>query len=335
LATLEWRDTSALARSADRFNWGSVAEGEYVTADLTVLARRFQAFAGIANDGREQIESGLTRLDVFGHATLEAANAASFARSADRSGIASDWARSLGHAPAQAHVRETAAPSYAPRALAWRNTLEWLGLGGISAGVTAGAFQIYASSGTGLSIMLLAACSAASVAAFPKIAKAVQLAWRNGSLEGSTQQVAHCVLRGLADADAISQDEANSAQITTSRTFNGSAIVLFEGLSRPSELAAMEALAEVLGPVGNPRYLLVRTASRWIGRSTDYHTVPTIIGRRKESAEAFAKHWNQLVGPSTLIFSRSKEGRLHLLKARSRSLAAGFQRRVERRSSWR
>ncbi len=96
----------------------------------------------------------------------------------------------------------------------------------------------------------------------------------------------------------------------------------------------MLAMAELLGPVQNPRYLLVRRS--WLGRwgRTDYHAVPAAIGQRKEWAEGFHRAWQARVGTSHLVFTRSAEGRLDLLRARAGSFAAGFQRRVDRRSAW-
>ena len=96
----------------------------------------------------------------------------------------------------------------------------------------------------------------------------------------------------------------------------------------------MEAIAEVLGPVQNPRYLLVRPSRFGWRRRTDYHAVPTVLGAQKKPAELFAKEWRARVGSSQLVFTRNAEGRRLLLRARVRSFAAGFQRSVDRRSAW-
>lgn len=335
LATVDWRDRSMLAEWIGRLDLGGIAVGEMATADLDILARRFEAFAGITNDGSEQIEGGLARLHLFAEPSPEAANAATFARAADREAIARDWARSLGNAPPRAHVRETASPAYSPRPLVWRHTLQWLGVGAASAGATAGAWQVFLTTGSGAAFLLAGGSSAACLAALPKLAKAGWLAMRNGSLEGSLRQVGKAVLAGLYEAGAIGVHDWKDAEIRVARRLNGSAIVVFHGISRPAERLAVEALAEVLGPVQNPRYLLVRKGRFGFGRTTDFHAVPTIIGTRKEQAEIFAARWNSHVGPSELVFCRSVEGRIELLRARARSMAAGFQRAVERRSRWR
>jgi predicted nucleic acid-binding Zn ribbon protein len=96
----------------------------------------------------------------------------------------------------------------------------------------------------------------------------------------------------------------------------------------------MQAIAEILGPVQNPRYLLVRDS--WLGlkKRVDYHAVPAALGARKENAERFAELWRGGVGSSKLVFTRTADGRRTLLRARASSFAAGFQRIVDRRSVW-
>jgi hypothetical protein len=96
----------------------------------------------------------------------------------------------------------------------------------------------------------------------------------------------------------------------------------------------MQALAEVLGPVQNPRYLLVRRNRLWLRTRYDYHAVPTVLAARKEFAEGFHRSWRGHVGSSQLVFTRNAEGRIALLRARARAFAAGFQRRMDRRNEW-
>ncbi|MEO6214898.1 MAG: hypothetical protein ABIO86_02615, partial [Sphingomonas sp.] len=114
----------------------------------------------------------------------------------------------------------------------------------------------------------------------------------------------------------------------------GERLVTLRGADRATEKLFLEALAEVLGPVENPRYLLVRES--WLGRRLriDFHAVPAVLGQRKESAEYFALRWEARVGRAKLVFTRSGNGRHVLLRARARSLAAGFQRAVDTLSAW-
>ena len=172
------------------------------------------------------------------------------------------------------------------------------------------------------------------LASLPKLLLGLRLLWRSGSLEASVRQVGEAVIAGLVAAGSIDGFQVWQARVVTRRSASGRVDVLVEGLPRAGERAVLEALAEALGHVRNPRYLLVRRS--WLGlhRRTDYHAVPEAIGRQKASAEVFHREWCARVGSARLVYTRSAEGRLILLRARARSFAAGFQRRVDRYSVW-
>lgn len=125
--------------------------------------------------------------------------------------------------------------------------------------------------------------------------------------------------------------QLSAPRILTLATYQG--LDAFRRADEIEELAA--ALnAEVLGPVQNPRYLLARRSRLGWRLRTDYHAVPMALGAKKASAERFAQLWNQHVGASDLVYARTPQGRRTLLRARAKSLAAGFQRSVDRRSAW-
>jgi hypothetical protein len=66
----------------------------------------------------------------------------------------------------------------------------------------------------------------------------------------------------------------------------------------------------------------------------DYFAVPEALARKKEYAELFVQRWKRLVGPVTLVYTRTPEGRKVLLRARNHSLSSAFQKRAERVSCW-
>ena len=187
---------------------------------------------------------------------------------------------------------------------------------------------------TNLGMIGMAMAGAATLASLPHLALAGRLAWRNGSLEGCLNQVTWTVLQALADAGVIGQHELFDAAVEVRTSLDGRKDVVLTGVSRSAERQVMQGLAEVLGPVQNPRYLLVRRS--WLGlrQRTDYHAVPAVLAARKEAAERFASLWRDQVGGARLVFARTPEGRRLVLRARAGSFAAGFQRRVDRRSVW-
>jgi superfamily II DNA or RNA helicase len=335
LATLERLPRNPVEQWADRLNWGYLNNSDAITSDFDLLCRRFRAFEGIANSDSTLIESGLMRLAWSGAGGIEQANAFTLGCARERDVTASRWRRSLGDASSRAHVRDTASPNYAPRHLSWSDTLGWLGASAVSSGITAAAYELgQITDNTDFAALGAAAGGAMTLAVLPKLAKAAWLAARNGSLEQSLRQVGRAVVVGLNRAGVISEAESVTATFRIRRSLSGRIDIVVDGVSRAAERAIISAIGEILGPVQNPRYLLERRS--WlIGLvRSDYHAVPAAIGQRKEFAEAFCQAWRNRVGNSRLVFTRTSEGRIALLRSRARSFAAGFQRRVDRRSAW-
>jgi len=96
----------------------------------------------------------------------------------------------------------------------------------------------------------------------------------------------------------------------------------------------LDSMQEILGPIGNPRYIMVRKTP--LGRliRKDYHVVPQVLGRNKELAEHFRKMWAKYVGTTELVYTRNVEGRKVLLKARGHALSTSFQKRAGRIRTW-
>jgi superfamily II DNA or RNA helicase len=335
LGTLDALPETPVEQWAQKFSWGRLNTGEAITSDLDLLVRRFRAFEGISNTGSTQIESGLGRLGFVSSETLDVCNARTLAIAKDRDAIARHWRNSLGEAPDNAHVRETASHSYAPRGLSWNDTLQWLAVSALSAGGIAGANELRTLEvGGNLSTLAMVVAGSAAIASLPKLLRASWLLLRNGSVERSLTQVGAVVVLSLNEAGIISDSECKKAAVQVRNQLSGRRDVMVLGVSRATERLVLQAMAEILGPVQNPRYLLVRKSFFGLLRRVDYHAVPTVLARKQEWAELFRKHWVAQVSSSKLVFTRTAEGRIGLLRARARSFAAGFQRRVDRRSAW-
>jgi hypothetical protein len=90
-----------------------------------------------------------------------------------------------------------------------------------------------------------------------------------------------------------------------------------------------DALAEVLGPLDKPRYVIQRSSKffdeTWLSKLMPevlavflrkqrvsvmmYHTVPSCLANTKERAAVFEKHWNVHVSPGVVTYARSGNGR--------------------------
>lgn len=303
-------------------------------SDIAIVERRMRAYEGISNGDTDLIESGIARLGLGSDSVVQA-NARTLALAADRATTAARWRRSLGQGDARSHVREAATARYAPRVLSWYHSLHALGWSALAGGAFAAANELRMMGGyETLGALAMVAAGGFALGSLPRLARAARLVWRNGSIEASLASVGHAVLAALRDRGLASEEEVERAAFVVRTSLDGRKDVVVTGVRRPTEMHILRAIAEIVGPVENPRYLLVRRARLGWRIRTDYHAVPTIFGERREDAERFAGRWRSRIGPSDLVFTRSAEGRVLLLKARAQSFAAGMTRRVDRRSVW-
>jgi hypothetical protein len=112
-------------------------------------------------------------------------------------------------------------------------------------------------------------------------------------------------------------------------------VVVPKNLDTHSAQLYLNALQELLNPIENPRYLLA------LKYTFDpqvpllyYFPVPTCLGKKKKDAELFQDIWAEKMGPTRLVFTRTVEGRLELLKARGQSLGLSPEAYAARESSW-
>ncbi len=336
LATIDPTDADGWAMAASAFDWGFLNDDSpQNSSDIDVVTRRFKAFEGISNHASTLIEDGVARLGLDPSQSLSTTNSRTFAFASDRQGIAERWRTSLGMGSERSRVRETAAPNYAPQALSRIDTLQSLVWSATASGAFAAANELRGiTSFENIGVVAMGLAGAATLATLPRLAKAGRLAWRNGSLEGSLEAVTSVVLQMLVNIDVVNAQEADAARIEVCTSLDGRKDIVLTGVRRATERQVMQAVSEILGPVQNPRYLLLRKS--WLGPKVrvDYHAVPSIFGRNKEHAERFAELFRNQVGSSKLLFVRTAKGRQTLLRARARSFAAGFQRSVNRRSVW-
>lgn len=103
-----------------------------------------------------------------------------------------------------------------------------------------------------------------------------------------------------------------------------------EGAGPATSSAFATALDELVGPVGDPRYLVPRWSfdgAGWAGglraalgrpRPTGmaWHAVPTVFGTSRAGADDFAGHFDRWVGGGRPVWSRSPEGEGALVVAR-------------------
>jgi superfamily II DNA or RNA helicase len=328
--------------------WHLVCQEEGVAEageDMETLARRFKAFVGVSFKN-SAIESGLGRLGLgnppYDKARIDHINAVMTQQAQDRDGLRTRWERALDSARAGLMLEEITTSQLAlPRDFVFARTIlavlwqAWFwGVSVFSMLMRSAEHSSGERTLRGLMLLLAIASALAAVAALPKFFKAMWLFLRHGPVASSMKQIGKALLKALVEAEAIETRPSRLRVIAQRRDYGFVTCTLKGGTTRERSVF-LEALQELMSPVDNPRYLLVRKNPLGPLMRKDYHAVPKVLAKKKELAEYFRKMWARHVGPCDLVYTRNTEGRQLLLKARAQSMSAAFQHRTERTRAWR
>lgn len=287
-----------------------VAPGQWDLRDLDDLTRRFDAFMGLAAH-EPSITAGLSRLETLFEADgvptppvdVAGNNDDMAARLTRRSSLAARWQTAL----ATGRLKQTVPVVRVPaaqrlRPLPFGSVVP--ALGGLGAGIGVGAVGIAA----GLANVFVVGLGLAAVSVVP-LGRA---AWRSARHLGRGGPV-RALGRAVRDALVATGDlppALADAQVVVNRDGSVLHAALSEGTFAQQSLFA-GCLAEALGPVVDPRYL-VRAQLLGLVR---YHAVPRTFGTNASRAAAYLDAWHRHVGGGQLVHTRNLDGRHHLLRA--------------------
>ncbi len=165
--------------------------------------------------------------------------------------------------------------------------------------------------------------------------KTLKLYLKYRDISKDLQQIGNALLLSLVNAKAISTDISKLKVITTMDDW-GAVYCHLEGGTTFEKSTFINALQEIVRPIDNPRYVIIRkNRFMLLIKQKDYHAVPELLGKNKNLAEHFKNQWEKLVGSCELIFTRTINGRKLLLKSRIKSLSIQFEDKVERVNKWR
>lgn len=314
--------------------------------DVKMLRRRFKAFEGLTFKQPYIIENGFRRLNLakvrWTPVSVNEINDEMLLAAKNRHFLKSRWKSALQGSTTKPEMRTKLESNYTPKNLAFADTLKYMALNALIMGAAYGG-QIFGGNRYGtmpryetwgeLGMMFLIALAIAAIYAFPQLVKALYLYIRNGSLEGSVNQVAYAVLDTLQFMELIKTNSQN-IRLDTVKDNMGVVHCRLEGATAIENKHFMDAMKEVLGAVDDPRYLLIRNSYLGSLLRVDYHPIPKVIAQNKKNVLFFEKKWNRYVGESKFIYTRSIEGRKVLLKARTKSLASSFKKKSEQLSVW-
>jgi len=133
--------------------------------------------------------------------------------------------------------------------------------------------------------------------------------------------------------EKIIKTPASQLKLIGNQDGSGNASCYLDGGTNYEKSIFIQTLQEAISPIDNPRYLILQNDFYKFPKNKSYFAVPEIFGRNKKSAIFFENQWSQNVGNSSLIFTRTLEGRNLLLKLRLQSMLKK-SKQIEHINKW-
>jgi hypothetical protein len=317
--------------------------------DLDLLRRRFRSFVGVSFHEEPSIENGIGRLNIPENITFDEEirkkNDEMFFFASDRENLCKRWKTALENGTtlveeikipfAEKREYKTVKSIYLHKTIA--NLMATLGFSalGYFQGILEGLGRVRISSLKDLYIYLIIMSSIGVLFFGRQTYKTLRLYIKYRDISKDIQQIGNALLHSLFKAKTI-QTDISKLKVETSIDKFGSVFCHLEGGTSFEKSTFINALREIVAPINNPRYVIIRKSrSLLFVKQRDYHSVPEMLGRNKNLAEYFKNQWEKLVGSCDLIFTRTIEGRKLLLKSKIKSLSAQFDDKVEQVNKWR
>lgn len=319
-------------------------------ADLELLDRRFKAFVGVSMDDIPGIENGIKRLRVFDNKVtpndVERINAQMLNKASKRDELKEKWVKALESGKSlieeiKLPFPETEKDYKSLKSLYFNTTIAYL-LAELGMGVSMYFVEMLQAMGRsriksweGLKIFIYISGVIGILMFGKKLYKAFTMYVKYRDISKDIHNIGKATLTSLVKEGSIKTSQSQ-LKVTCKVGECGDVYCHLEGGTTFEKSTFIQSLEEIITPVDNPRYLIIRKSKLAIVvKQKDYHSVPELLGRKKKFAEHFYTEWKNLVGTCDLVYTRNMEGRKVLLKARMGSLSAKFQQKAERVNKWR
>ncbi len=305
-------------------------KNELPSYDYEILQRRFDSFMG-PNYDLGTIESGIERITVvkppYDSEGIEMINAEMLALSKDREGMRKKWDSEVKDGKFAVAVetevdKEKRVPAFTFLNLAtvlalaifeFSFTREFINSVSIALELGFMGFLIYI-------VISALACYGAY-----RLCRKIILHF---SPARSIQTLGTAVYKTLAECELIMP----SAKVVTKTDKNLSAVSLaLRNASTHDQNVFNTAMAEMLSPIENPRYILIK---KKLFSSYNYkhsYACPSAIGRKKEFADVLAQKLKYSTGNFEPIYTRNENGRALILKCRKKSYITYNQKMMDKK----
>lgn len=317
--------------------------------DLEVLERRFRGFVGISERDHKTIENGLARMVLpkkLNRTTIEDINGRMMTSASQRDVLRTEWNEAIKNGTfLKEEIKipfETETRSYKQQKQFYlKSTIGYL-LAELGFGLslyTEGFMEVFAETAYietvddllywiytfgGLGLLIFGR----------QLFRSARLYLKYRDISKDLENIGKALLHALLESKTIGKGNSLLSVETSVNEF-GEVFCHLEGGTTYEKSTFIKALEEIVSPVDNPRYLIIRKSNFLkLLKQKDFHSVPEALGKKKALATGFKWHWQKFVGKCELVFSRNPEGRAALLKARFNSLASEFKDKPERTNRW-
>lgn len=319
--------------------------------DFDLLKRRFRSFSGVSFREESGIENGIHRLNlpenIYQEAAAKKKNEEMMAFAADRDSLKHRWIAALETGVTlteeikipfrEIKPYETVKSLYFNRTIAYLTATLGSGLMGFSIQMLQSIGRMAKNIKTLNDLAtVLAVAGCTGVAVFGRLAyRTLKLYLKYRDIAKDIQQIGEALLHSLIQGGIIHTDISKLKAEAQADKW-GTVFCHLEGGTTFEKSTFINALYEIVMPINNPRYVIIRKNSFLLMiQQKDFHAVPEIIGRNKDSASFFCNQWEERVGDCELVYARTLEGRKLLLQARIKSLSAQFDNEAELVNKWR
>jgi len=305
--------------------------------DVEVLKRRFDAFVGVTNNDIPFISNGIDRLDFPEHfleEDIDVLNKATLRRAKHRGETIKKWQDSIGKGTRLTkdvklfYIGDK--PFARQRQLYYFDAIRFFV---VELMLAVSVFYVeFILRGINLVIQrgvlyFVYAFLAAFLFSFGvKLYRAITLYIKHGYLYKKIQNMGLSIRDTMVELNYITSNK-EALTVTSNLVDKGDVSCSLLGGNAYESAVFSKALSEIINPINSPRYLIIK--SSFFRKRLDienFYPVPEVFGDKKAKALVFQKHWNTHIGKSKLFYTRHKEGRVLLLKARLAHVHNAFKK---------
>ncbi|RLD64508.1 MAG: restriction endonuclease subunit R, partial [Bacteroidetes bacterium] len=277
--------------------------------DIQLLKRRFKAFVGVSVREEVSIENGIGRLDIPDQIStqqeINIINNRVLNSAGKRDQLKEKWRQALESGASLIEEIKVPFPEDEDyreiKSLYYNRTIKYL-LGMLGSGIVGFGFealQVLSRAARHIKskeelLYWLMIIGGLGVIIFGRLAfKTFRAYVKYRDISKDIHQIGEALLESLIKIGAIHTDY--SKLIVVSNVDNYGAIYChLEGGTTYEKSTFIKSLQEIIGTVNNPRYVIIRKSFFLkLFSQKDYHSLPDLIGSKKQFAEYFERQWRK------------------------------------------